>query len=75
LSVISVRISEEIKRKMNWFKHVDWAKYIQNTIEKKIREEEMNLACQIMDKVAMKTSGKWSGVNEIRKWREKRDIK
>lgn len=72
LSIISVRVSDDVKRKMRRFKNVNWAEYIRRAIEKKIREEEMKIACLIMDSLAEKTSGRWSGVDEIRKWRERR---
>lgn len=70
--MISVRVEEELKRKMKALPSVNWSEYIREAVERRIREEEMRKACETMDRLAEKTSGKWSGTEEIRKWREMR---
>jgi predicted DNA-binding protein len=72
LTLVSVRVSEEIKRRMKKLSHVNWSDYIRDAVERKIREEEMRRACETMDSLADKTSGMWSGSKEVRRWREKR---
>ena len=72
LAVVSVRVDEEVKRKMRELPHVNWSDIVRQSIVSKIREEEMKRACVTMDELAEKTSGRWSGTEEIRRWREKR---
>ena len=72
LAVVSVRVNEEVKRKMRELPHVNWSDYVRQAIISKIREEEMKEACETMDRLAEKTSGRWSGTEEIRRWRESR---
>jgi len=79
---ISVKIDEETKSKMASFRDVNWAEVVRSAIKRRIElEEEMRRpinkaravrASQHMLKLKSKTSGKWSGVEEIRKWRENR---
>ena len=72
LAVVSVRVDEEVKRKMRELPHINWSDIVRQSIVSKIREEEMKRACVTMDELAEKTSGRWSGTEEIRRWREKR---
>jgi len=72
LAVVSVRVDEEVKRKMRELPHVNWSDIVRQSIVSKIREEEMKRACETMDELAEKTSSRWSGTEEIRRWREKR---
>ncbi len=79
---VSVKIDEETKSKMESFRDVNWADVIRSAIKRRIElEEEMRRpinkaramrASHHMLKLKSKTSGKWSGMEEIRKWREKR---
>lgn len=70
MTVVSVRVDDETKKKMDELRHVNWSGYIRQSIVLKIREEEVRKACEVMDSLAAKTSGKWSGTEEIRKWRD-----
>jgi len=72
MTTISIRIDEELKERMKEFKDVNWSQYLREAIIERIREEEMRKACNIMDEIALKTSGKWSGTEEIRRWRDSR---
>lgn len=72
LATVTIRISEDLKRKMREFKNVNWSEYLREAIVRKIREEEAKVACRIMDEIAAKTGRDWSGVEEIRKWRDVR---
>ena len=72
LAVVSLRVDDEIKKKMQELPHINWSDYIRQAIMSKIREEEMRKACETMDRLAEKTSGRWSGTEEIRRWRELR---
>ena len=78
---ISVKVDEETKSRMELFSDVNWAEVIRAAIRRRLELEEdmrkpINKARAIkaskhMLKLKSKTSGKWSGVEEIRKWRER----
>ena len=72
MSMISVRVDEELRRRMRKLPSVNWSEYIRASIEEKIKEEEMRQAAEAMDRLAEKTSGDWSGAEEIRRWRDRR---
>jgi len=69
--MLAVRVDEELKVRMRKHPHVNWSEIVRETIEKRVREEEMKEAAKTMDELAEKTTGTWSGVEEIRKWRDK----
>ncbi|MGH9923213.1 MAG: hypothetical protein ACRD38_10710 [Nitrososphaerales archaeon] len=79
---ISVKVDEETKSRMETFSDINWADVIRAAIRRRLEIEEdvrrpINKARAIkaskhMLKIKSKTSGKWSGVEEIRKWRERR---
>ena len=80
--VVSVRVNEETKAKMDALRDISWSEIIRRAIEGRIETEE-RLRKQIdgaralrasedMERLRAKTSGRWSGVEEIRRWREAR---
>jgi len=82
MTVVSVRVDDETKRKMDSYKDVNWSEVIRRAIRARV-EVEKRLRRQIdraralrasedMERLRAKTSGKWSGVEEIRRWREER---
>jgi len=82
MKVVSVRVDEETKAKMDLYKDVNWSEVIRRAIKARIEVEERLRrridrakalkASEDMERLRAKTSGKWSGAEEIRKWREKR---
>ena len=81
MSVISVRIDEQTRRKMKLLSHLNWSEVIRQAIIQKIKEEEnrkrrldpkmLKEAAEITDKIR-KPSPSWSSTEEIRKWRNLR---
>lgn len=82
MKVVSVRVDEETKAKMDLYKDVNWSEVIRRAIKARVEVEERLhsridraralKASEDMERLRAKTSGKWSGVEEIRKWREER---
>ncbi len=72
MKAITVRISDSMREDMKSFKKINWSEEIRQSIERRLRLEKMKAACDIQDRLRNKASGKWLGVKEIRKWREKR---
>ncbi|MEM0088001.1 MAG: hypothetical protein QW230_04130 [Thermofilum sp.] len=79
--VVSFRVSRELKERMDRLKHVNWSEVVRRAIYEVVVREEAKLRSRDMDRVreAVLRSEKlsrrvegWSGVEEIRKWRERR---
>jgi len=81
MSVISVRLNRETRRKMKLLSHLNWSEIIRQAIAQKIREEEnkkrrldpnmLRDAAEITDRIR-RPAPEWSSTEEIRKWRESR---
>ena len=72
MKAITVRISDSMREEMRAFDDVNWSEEIRESIERKLKIMKMKNACKTQDRLRKKASGKWSGVSEIRKWRERR---
>ena len=72
MKAITVRITDAMRNEMKEFEDVNWSEEIRDSIEKKLKLMKMKDACKVQDKLRKKSSARWSGVAEIRKWREKR---
>ena len=73
MPVISVRVSDDIKRRMERFKHINWSEVIRRAIVKVLEEEERrNLAKAVLlnERIRKKAPKGWSSVEVIRYWRE-----
>ncbi|MFQ6124456.1 MAG: VapB-type antitoxin [Candidatus Heimdallarchaeota archaeon] len=81
MPVVSVRVNEETKAKMDRLAHVNWSQVLRDAIERKIEEEEMRtrhidrrrlLQAVIVTDSLRRAKPGWRSEEEIRKWREKR---
>lgn len=84
MAIICVRIDEETKAKMDLYKNINWSEVVRDAIRRRVEIEE-NLrrkefdvpralrASENMERLRAKTTGEWSGVTEIRKWRISRE--
>jgi len=75
LPVVSVRVSEEIKRRMDRLKHINWSEVIRRAIIKVLEEEEgRNLAKALLinEKIRKKAPEGWDSTELIRFWRDHR---
>ncbi len=83
MSLITLKIRDEIKKKMRKYKHINWSEVARSAIEERIRLEELaeprrmdtallKKAIEGQDRIRAKSSGNWSATEEIRKWRELR---
>lgn len=81
MKVVSVRVDEELKRRMKRLSHINWSEVIRQSIAEKVREEERRRrrvdpellleAAELTDEVRRPSPG-WRSTEEIRKWRESR---
>jgi hypothetical protein len=68
---VTITLPEELKREMKKRKNTNWSLVARKAFEEAIRQEEMATAAEAIDR--LRTSSKamgWSGVKEIRKWRD-----
>lgn len=75
LAVISVRVSEEVKRRMERLKHINWSEVVRKAIMKVLEEEEgrsLAKAVLLNEKVRKKAPEGWDSTEVIRYWREHR---
>ena len=79
MPVITVRVDEQLKRKMDDLKEVNWSEVTRAAIEEKVRETEMwrrvdvprlRQASADTDGLRRKVTG-WSSTSEIRRWRSR----
>mgnify|MGYP001100239092 CR=1 FL=1 len=84
MTIVTVRLDERLKAKMRKLRHVNWSEVIRSAVAQRIELEEslatsrtinmdiLRKAMADQDRLREKTSGTWSGAEEIRKWRELR---
>jgi Arc/MetJ-type ribon-helix-helix transcriptional regulator len=77
MTVITVRINEEIKKMMNKI-NINWSEFIREAIRNKIEEERRrNLAKAVLinERIRKKSKGEMKAEEIIRKFRDKRYVK
>jgi len=84
MSVVTVRVNSELKKRMDRLRHVNWSEVVRRAIAERIALEETLASSRVIDtkrleeairdqdRLRLKTTGKWSGAEEIRKWRDLR---
>lgn len=84
MAIVTVRVEDKLKSKMEKLRHVNWSEVIRSAIARRISVEEsltaqrsidvslLRKALKDQDRLRAKSSEVWSGVEEIRKWRELR---
>jgi len=75
MSIVTVRVDNETKKKMIRMRHVNWSSVLRDAIDEKLAEESnRDLARAILttDKLRKKAPPGWDTVEVIRSWRERR---
>jgi len=75
MPIISVRVSENMKKRMEKLKHINWSEVIRRSIIKALEEEEnRNLAKALLlnEKLRKKAPKDWDSAKVIRFWRDRR---
>jgi hypothetical protein len=71
LANVTVSVPEELKKKMEHIDRVNWSEVARLAFEETVRRREMQEAAEDMDRLRKETQVPgWSGVREIRKWRD-----
>ncbi len=75
MAIISVRISDETKKRMDRLKHINWSEIVRRAIIETLEEEEKrNLARAVLlnEKIRKKAPREWDSTEIIRYWRQHR---
>ncbi len=75
MSIITVRVDEETKKKMSRLRNVNWSSVLREAIDRKLAQESnRDLAKAVLtnDKLRRKAPSGWNSVEVIRFWREHR---
>jgi predicted transcriptional regulator len=68
---VTVSVPEELKKRMEHMKAVNWSDVARQAFEETVKREKMARASENIDRLRSEAGrGKWSGVLEIRKWRD-----
>ena len=73
MSIVTVRVDEETKKRMNRLRHVNWSGVLRDAIDRKLNEEssrDLAQAVLLTDKVRKKAPPGWNSTEVIRYWRE-----
>ena len=78
--VVSFRISEELKRRMEELKHINWSEVVRRAIAEVVEREELKMCRKDLSRIrsaiiraerlSRRVEG-WSSVEELRRWRER----
>jgi len=69
---ITVRISRELKERMDRLSHVNWSDVVRRALEEKVREEEVKWALRVMDEISSKARPGKPLAEVIREFRDRR---
>ena len=75
MTSISVRVPDEIKKKMKKLSHINWSEELRETILKIIyQEENKNIAKALLanEELRKDAPSKWDSTELIRYWRDNR---
>ncbi len=82
MKVVSIKVNDETKKRMESFPDINWSEVIRKSVRRRLEVEEAlrkgidrkraMKAGMSMDKLRKGTSGRWSGSEEIGKWRQRR---
>ena len=82
MKVVSVKVDDRTKATMESFPEINWSEVIRRKIQDRLEMEERMRrgidkkralkAVVGMDEIRGKMSGRWSGAEEVRKWRDLR---
>ncbi len=73
MAVISVRIDDELKKRMERFPYVNWSEIVRQELEKVVeRLERRNLAEALLLNEKIKKRSDGDSAELIRKWRDRR---
>jgi len=69
---VTVSVPDELKKRMEHMKAVNWSEVARQAFEETVRRGKMVRASENIDRLRSEVGrSKWSGAREIRKWRDR----
>jgi len=75
MGIVTVRVDEETKKKMDELGHINWSGVLREAIQRKLEQEkdrDMAKAVILNERVKRKAPAGWDSTKAIRFWRERR---
>jgi predicted transcriptional regulator len=82
MKVVSFKVEDDTKKRMDSIRDINWSEVLRRSVDRRLEAEEALTkgidrkralkAAMGMDRLRKATSGRWSGSEEIRKWRQRR---
>ncbi len=69
---ITITVDKDLKKKMEELRQVNWSKVARMAFEEEVRRERRRRTANDIKAIREKDQTKWSGSEEIRKWRDSR---
>lgn len=70
MSNITIRVPDELKRRMEELREVNWSEVARRAFEETIQKQEMRKAFDEIRAMRSRSDPDWNGAVEIRKWRD-----
>ena len=69
-SNVTIRVPEDLKRRMEKHREVNWSEVARRAFEETIQRQEMRRAAEEIRELRKRSNPDWDGAAEIRKWRD-----
>jgi len=66
---MTITIPEDLRRRIKKVKNVNWSEVARRAFEEELKKIERQIAAEEIDRLRTESRG-WSGVEEIRRWRD-----
>lgn len=70
MSNVTIRVPDELKRRMEEHRDVNWSEVARRAFEETIQRQEMRRAAEEIRVMRKRSGPDWDGAAEIRRWRD-----
>lgn len=70
MSNITITVDTTLKKRMKELRGVNWSEVARDAFEERVMAEQRVKAAKAIKKIRKASKAKWSGSEEIRKWRD-----
>jgi len=69
-SNVTIRVPEDLKRRMEEHRNVNWSEVARQAFEETVQRQEMRMAAEEIRAMRKRSDPDWDGAAEIRRWRD-----
>lgn len=69
-SNVTIRVPEDLKRRMEEHRNVNWSEVARQAFEETVQRQEMRRAAEEIRAMRERSGPDWDGAAEIRRWRD-----